>query len=137
MPLTECKLCGRVYTHGGRMGICPRCIMRLEELYGRVHEYMRDNEDEDFDVHKLAEDMEENPADIQALVDLGYIERDLSLYGTQETKRKKLAQAFQGELDKMHRDKAMFYGGEIYSRSYDRNNDRDNDDGFKVTRRRV
>ena len=84
---------------------------------------MRDHDEEEFDVYKLAEEMEENTADIQALVDLGYIERDLSLYGTQETKRKKLAQAFKNELDRMQREKAMFYGGEIYARSYDRDED--------------
>ena len=131
MPLIECKLCGRVFTHGGRRGVCPRCIRRLEELYGRVHEYMRDNEDEEFDVHKLAEEMEENPADIQALVDLGYIERDISLYSTNETRRKKLAQAFKDELDRMQREKVTFYGGDIYARSYDR----DDDDTVKTVRK--
>ncbi len=114
------------------MGICPRCLRRLGELYGRVHEYMRDNEDEDFDINTLADDMDESPADIQALVDLGYIERDLSKYGANDTDRKKLAQAFSHELDKMQREKTMFYGGEIYARDHGRNND-----GFKVTRRRV
>ena len=95
---------------------------------------MRDHEDEDFDIYKLADDMNLNTADVQALVDLGYIERDLGLYGTRETKRSKLANAFNSELEKMRREKLMFYGGEVYSREseYDKNKD----DIVRTVRRR-
>lgn len=127
----ECRLCGRVFTHGGRRNICPLCIRRLEEIYGRVHEYMRDNEDENFDVISLADELNENANDIQALVDLGYIERDLSLYGTRETRRKKLAQAFTEEMHKMEREKNMFYGGEVYAR----NRDFSGEDAVKTVRK--
>ena len=116
MPLKKCRLCEKIFTEGGRDNVCPLCLRRLEELYAEVHEYMRDNEDEDFDVYKLAEAMEVSTVDIQALVDLGYIERDLGLYGTRETERSKLAQAFSREIDKMSRRKLTTYGGDIYSR---------------------
>ena len=122
MPLMKCRLCGKIYTNGGRDNVCPICLRRLGDLYGEVHEYMRDNEDEEFDVYKLAESLGVSTADIQALVDLGYIERDLAMYGKNETDRTKLAQAFSAELDKMNRNKLTTYGGDIYARDteYDR-----------------
>ena len=132
MPLMKCRLCGRVFTSGGRNNVCPMCIKRLEELYGFVHEYMRDHEDEEFDAYKLSEAMEANLADIQALVDLGYIERDIGLYGTRETARSKLANAFSSELDKMERNKPTTYGGDIYARSYGR----DGSDTLRTVRKR-
>ena len=122
MPLMKCRLCGKIFTEGGRDNVCPLCLRRLGDLYGEVHEYLRDNEDEKFDVHKLAEAMDVSTVDIQALVDLGYIERDLGLYGTRKTDRSKLAEAFSAELDKMNKNKLITYGGDIYARDteYDR-----------------
>ena len=133
MALTKCRLCGMLFTSGGRKNICPLCIKRLEELYGSVHEYMRDHKDEEFDIYTLAEATESNIADIQALVDLGYIERDLGLYGTRETARSRLAKAITNEIDKMNRNKLTTYGGEIYARSYDRE---DREDRVRTVRRR-
>lgn len=122
MPLMKCRLCGKIFTDGGRDNVCPLCLRRLGDLYGEVHEYMRDNEDEEFDVYKLAEELNVSTADIQALVDLGYIERDLAMYGKNETDRSKLAEAFSAEIDKMNRNKLTTYGGDIYARDteYDR-----------------
>ncbi|MBQ7215991.1 MAG: hypothetical protein IJS39_08390 [Synergistaceae bacterium] len=134
MPLTKCRLCGKIYTDGGRDNVCPICLRRLGDLYAEVHEYMRDNEDEEFDVYKLAEAMEVSTVDIQALVDLGYLERDLGLYGTRETERKKLAQAFTAELDKMHRNKLTTYGGDIYSRASEYDTHRTS--GIRTVRKR-
>ncbi|MBQ3655058.1 MAG: hypothetical protein II954_11690 [Synergistaceae bacterium] len=127
MPLMECRLCGRIFTEGGRKNVCPKCLRRLGDLYAEVHEYMRDHDDEEFDIDRLSDAMDASPMDIQALVDLGYIERDISLYGTRETKRKQLADAFSHELSKMKRG-ITTYGGEIYSRS--------NEDGVRTVRRR-
>ena len=117
MPLTKCRLCGKIFTDGGRDNVCPLCLRSA-----RVHEYMRDNEDEEFDVYKLAEALNVSTVDIQALVDLGYIERDLAMYGKNETDRSKLAEAFSAEIDKMNRNKLTTYGGDIYARDteYDR-----------------
>ena len=130
MAFIKCRLCGKLFTSGGRNNICPLCLKRIEELYGYVHEYMRDHKDEEFDVYKLSEETGIDLADIQALVDLGYIERDLGLYGTRETERSRLAKAINGEIDKMNRNKLTTYGGEIYARSYDR------EDGVRTVRRR-
>ena len=119
MPLIECRLCGRVFTHGGRKNVCPMCLRRLGDLYAEVHEYMRDHEEEDFDINKLSEWMDISPVDIQALIDLGYLTRDLR---DEDEDRRRLAQALSGELAKMDKEhhKLTTYGGAIYSRGYDR-----------------
>ena len=134
MPIMKCRLCGKIFTDGGRDKVCPLCLRRLGDLYAEVHEYMRDNEDEDFDVYKLADALGVSTLDIQALVDLGYIERDLALYGKNETKRSRLAQAFSNEIDKMNRNKVTTYGGDIYAR--DTEYDRHRSDSLRTVRRR-
>lgn len=117
MGLVKCRLCGLLYESGGRsQRICRSCLQRLEELYGRVHEYMRDNEDEEFDIYTLADAMDISTADVQALVDLGYIERDLQTYSkSKKGTREELAEKLNGELAKMKRAPTT-YGGVIYAR---------------------
>ena len=121
MGLVKCRLCGTLYESiPQRHRICHACRKRLDELYGQVHEYMRDNQDEDFDIYKLADDMGINTADVQALVDLGYIERDLQTYSrSRKGSREKLAEEITGELEKMKRG-ITTYGGRIYSRDKDK-----------------
>ena len=119
MSLVKCRLCGMLYDSVNipRHKICPNCIRRLDELYGHVHEYMRDNENENFDIYRLAEAMGLDTADVQALVDLGYIERDLQTYSRKRKgPRGELADRINGELDKMRRNKVTTYGGFVYSR---------------------
>ena len=116
MPLNECKLCRKIYNGFEGQKICPACVRRLEEIYGRVHEYMRDNADKDFDIDTLADEMEISPVDVQALVDMGYIERDLQTYSRDKKgSRQKLAEAINGEVEKLKRN-ITTYGGVIYSR---------------------
>jgi len=122
MELKKCRLCGNVYraNDSDSYRICRACKHRLDDLYGRVHEYLRDNEDEDFDIYELGEAMGISTADIQALVDLGYLERDLKTYGGRgATDREKLAEAFSNELTKMKKA-PVSYGATIYGR--DKNN---------------
>jgi len=125
MALFRCRLCGELKESGSmppRHKICKSCRHRLDDLYGRVHEYMRDNEDEKFDIYELGEAMDISTADIQALVDLGYIERDLQTYGQgRTTDRERLAAEFNEELKKIKQTPTS-YGGTIYSR--DKSDDR-------------
>ena len=124
MPLTECRLCRRIYNGFEGQRVCGNCIRRLEEIYGRVHEYMRDNQDKDFDLETLADEMEISPVDIQALVDLGYIERDLQTYSREKKgSRQKLAEAINAEAEKLKRN-INTYGGVLYARdSQNKKND--------------
>lgn len=117
MALTECKLCRRIYNGFEGQRICGQCIRRLENIYGHVHEYMRDNQNRDFDLDTLADEMDISPVDIQALVDLGYIERDLQTYSREKKgTRQKLAEAINGEVEKLKRNNITTYGGVLYSR---------------------
>lgn len=123
--MKRCRLCGNLYRSFSENDkrICKRCRHRLEDIYGRVHEYLRDNEDEDFDIYKLGEAMDISTADIQALVDLGYLERDLKTYGNKATEREKLAAEFNDELEKMKKA-PVTYGGEKYARGPERKKDK-------------
>lgn len=116
MALVECKLCRRIYNGFEGQRICANCIRRLEEIYGHVHEYMRDNQDKNFDLETLADEMDISPVDIQALVDLGYIERDLQTYSRDKKgTRQKLAEAINAEAEKLKRN-ITTYGGILYAR---------------------
>ena len=126
MALTECRLCRRIYNGFEGQRICGDCIRRLEDIYGRVHEYMRDNQDRDFDLETLADEMEISPVDIQALVDLGYIERDLQTYSrNKKGSRQKLAEAINAEVEKLRRN-ITTYGGVVDARDAQHKNDDDN-----------
>ena len=116
MALIECKLCRRIYNGFEGQKICGDCIRRLESIYGHVHEYMRDNQDKNFDLDTLADEMDISPIDIQALVDLGYIERDMQTYSRDKKgSRQKLAEAINAEAEKLKRN-ITTYGGVLYER---------------------
>ena len=70
MNITGCKLCGRLVSADGTR-ICRNCMHRLEKEYSEIHNYMRDNQDEAFDIERLSEELDINPADIQTLIELG------------------------------------------------------------------
>ena len=102
MPLIACKLCGKVFTSsGGRT--CQACHSRLDELYPRVRQYLRDNPKEGFNVEMVADALELDIRDVQGLVDLGYLDRDIggSQADPEKLKRQKLAQEFENSLKQM------------------------------------
>ncbi len=101
MPLLSCKLCGKIFTSaGGRT--CPACLQRLDGLYPRVRDFLRDNPKLQFNVETLSAELEVEIRDIQALVDMGYLDRDLaSSTNSQEASKQKLAQEFENSLKQM------------------------------------
>ncbi len=101
MPLLSCKLCGKIFTSaGGRT--CPACLQRLDELYPRVRDFLRDNPKLQFNVETLSAELEVEIRDIQALVDMGYLDRDLARStNSQEASKQKLAQEFENSLKQM------------------------------------
>ena len=116
MPLVSCKLCGRAFV-SDRNKVCYDCMRRLEEIYAKAHEYLRDNCDENFDVIETAEALGVSSLDIQMLVELGYFERDFQTYGRKDkTRRQMLAKMFEEELQKMKNNDITTYGGIVYDR---------------------
>ncbi|MDR2522263.1 MAG: hypothetical protein LBC93_00955 [Synergistaceae bacterium] len=107
MPLLTCKLCGKIFTSsGGRT--CPDCHTRLDGLYPKVREHLRDNPKTDFNVDTLANELETDVRDIQALVDMGYLDRDIDRRADPETlNRQKLAQEFESSLKQMQESAAQ------------------------------
>jgi hypothetical protein len=78
------------------------CLSRLDELYPRVREYLRDNPKVGFNVETLAEEMKADIRDVQALADMGYLDRDVSRHTDSETAlRQKLAKEFEDSLKQM------------------------------------
>ena len=119
MPLLTCKLCGKIFSSsGGRT--CPACHKRLDDLYPRVREYLRDNPKTGFNAEMVAAEMEVDIRDIQGLLDLGYLDRDVGSQTNSETlRRQKLAQEFESSLKQMkdasaQSNKPVSYGQQRY-----------------------
>ncbi|MBQ4470164.1 MAG: hypothetical protein IJR35_02655 [Synergistaceae bacterium] len=122
--LKSCKLCGRAFNSEG-LNVCLTCFRRLEEVYTHAHDYLRDNTDEKFDMVQLADLIGADPRDIQELLEMGWLDRDIELYlkknnknnGVIHSPRQIMARKFGDELDKMKmKTKQTMYGGEIYQR---------------------
>ena len=113
MSLRECKVCKSLYddeTFIGTTEICHDCRMRLEGTYARIHNYIR--ETKDIDPAKIMEATKTTPAEMEIILELGWMERDIQTYTDTVTERRKLAKEFAEELAKMiEHHKATTYGG--------------------------
>ena len=124
MALSECKICKSLYdneTQQGNSEICHSCRMMLEGTYGRIHNYLRDHGTTmKIDIQKLAEDTSTTPAEMQILVELGWLERDIQTYSWTISDRQILAGEFARELEKMieRNKKTTTYKG--FNRRYER-----------------
>lgn len=122
MALRECKVCKTLYddeTYIGTTEICHDCRMRLEGTYGRIHDHIRNRKKIDLhDIQRLAEETGTSPAEMQIILELGWLERDIQTYGGSVSERQKLAEVFAHELQKMIEEHKQIYtyGGKIYSR---------------------
>ena len=124
MALKPCKICGRLYD-SARGKYCPQCLQEIDELYPKVREYIRDQKGAEYSVDSLSEEMEIDILRVQALVDLGYLDRNTmgNAGALDEEKRKKemLAQMLKKSLSATEKDrpqeeqkKHRTYGQEIY-----------------------
>jgi hypothetical protein len=108
MPLLSCRLCGKIFTSaGGRT--CPACLSRLDELYPKVREYLRDNPKATLNIETLSEETDADVRDVQALVDMGYLDRDTDIHkhvDNEITNRQKLAKEFENSLKQMKNSSA-------------------------------
>ncbi|MBQ7577540.1 MAG: hypothetical protein IJT21_04630 [Synergistaceae bacterium] len=124
--LKSCKLCGKVFNYeGGPVKVCLDCFRRLEEVYTHSHDYLRDNDDEKIDFVKLSDAIGADPRDVQELIEMGWLDRELSSYKKNRARRYLEAEELQDALkkvtgssddDEKKKNKRMFYGGEIYQR---------------------
>ena len=84
---------------------------------------MRNNPKAHFNVETLAKELDVDIRDVQALVDMGYLDRDLdrSLLTSEDQDRQKLAREFEkslGDMKAANADRAskssVTYGQELY-----------------------
>jgi hypothetical protein len=77
-------------------------LQRLDELYPKVRQYLRDHPKDALNVETLSEEMDADIRDIQALVDMGYLDRDFDRTTDKATlDRQKLAREFEASLRDM------------------------------------
>ncbi|MBQ3457220.1 MAG: hypothetical protein IJG36_12345, partial [Synergistaceae bacterium] len=82
--------------------------------YGRIHNYIRDRKKIDvYDIARLAEETGTTPAEMEIILELGWLERDIQTYAGTISERQKLAEEFSRELKKMieERKKVRTYDG--------------------------
>ncbi|GHS95247.1 hypothetical protein AGMMS50276_10100 [Synergistales bacterium] len=101
MPLVTCKLCNKLFTSGGPQ-ICSSCLTKVDNLYPRVREFLRDNPKTEFNVDTVAHEMEEDIRYVQALVDMKYLDRDMET--RVESPSTKARERLANELQKSLRD---------------------------------
>lgn len=121
MNLVTCRLCGRLFT-ASRGKMCSACLSDLDDLYPKVREFLRDHSKESFNVEQIAEGLDIDIRQVQALVELGYLDRDLGREGAAENERRRkedLARQLQASLDssissKSSESTTRTYGQERY-----------------------
>ena len=116
MNLVTCKLCGRLFS-ANRGRICTTCLDEIDGLYPKVREFLRDHSKENFNVEQIADGMDLDIRFVQALVELGYLDRGIGADPeAEEEKRRKetLARQLQASLENSASAKASENMGKMY-----------------------
>lgn len=116
MNLVTCKLCGRLFS-ANRGRICTTCLDEIDGLYPKVREFLRDHSKENFNVEQIADGMDLDIRFVQALVELGYLDRGIGADPeAEEEKRRKetLARQLQASLENSASAKASETMGKMY-----------------------
>ncbi len=117
MNLITCKLCGRLFS-SARGKICVTCLEEVDSMYPKVREYLRDHAKESFNLERISEDMDFDIRYVQALVELGYLDRNLPGESqTDEEKKQKqlLLSELQASLNSPSAGKSEKMTGRMYS----------------------
>ncbi len=97
--LSMCKLCGKVfdpYAVPGDKGICFECLRKLDGMYSKIHDYIRDNKEEArFDPAYLAKMTNISIDNVKLLISMGYLERDMQTWSNVPSERRALAGKFE------------------------------------------
>ena len=113
MSWRKCSICQAFYddkAYYARKGLCYNCMSRLEDIYNRVHEYMKTHELTEINPEVIAREVKASSKDIEKL-------RDIKTYSNIRTERQELAEKFRREMNIMTREKKhITYGGYLYGR---------------------
>ncbi len=88
MKLTTCRLCAKAFPSDGPY-TCPQCTDELDSLFRQVRAYLRDNPKKALNTEALAEELGIDIRYVQALVEMGYLERSVPGDANGETKTKR------------------------------------------------
>ena len=114
-----CKLCGKVFDPHivpGDKGICFECLRKLDGMYSKIHEYIRDNKEEArFEPVYIAKMTNISLDNVKLLISMGYLERDMQTWSKKPSARRALAGKFEQAIERMKDEqKITTYGGRIY-----------------------
>ena len=125
MEMVTCSLCNKPFASAGPK-ICVRCLKRLDTVYVKARDYIRENPKARMSVSELADAIQKDLRDLEVLIAQKRLDRDASETTSEdqdeESRRKKLLATFQrsisdsaggGESKKAYRS----YGEERYGRS--------------------
>jgi len=114
--LVTCKLCGRLFS-ATRGKICVTCLDEIDDLYPKVREFLRDHSKESFNVEQIADGMDLDIRYVQALVELGYLDRGVKADPEEEEEKRRkeaLARQLQASLENSASSKAAEVSGRMY-----------------------
>ena len=122
MEMITCDLCSKPFASTGPK-ICVRCMKRLDTVYAKARDFIRDNPKARLDVKEMAEALEVDVRDLEVLIAQKRLDRDadnaMGEVEGEESRRKKLLESFQrsaselsGEPKKTYRS----YGEERYGK---------------------
>jgi len=123
MEMVTCDLCNKPFASAGPK-ICVRCLKRLDTVYVKARDYIRENSKVRLSVSELAEAIEVDVRDLEVLIAQKRLDRDagdsMGEMEDEEERRKKLLESFQrsvadasgGETKKAYRS----YGEERYGK---------------------
>ena len=116
MDLITCKLCGRLFS-AARGKICITCLDEVDSMYPKVREYLRDHSQESFNLERISEDMGFDIRYVQALLELGYLDRGLpGEFPTEDEKQRKqlLVSELQASLNSSAAERQDKMSGKMY-----------------------
>ena len=122
MEMITCDLCNKPFASTGPR-VCVRCMKRLDTVYAKARDFIRDNPKARLDVKEMAEALEVDVRDLEVLIAQKRLDRDadnaMGEVEDEESRRKKLLESFQrsaselsGEPKKAYRS----YGEERYGK---------------------
>ena len=97
MEMHTCQVCNKLFASSGPR-ICTGCMKRLDKVYEKAREYLRDHADTELNAPALAEAIGEDVRDLEILLAEGRFERDVSSSEPDDQRRRKLLEAFQKSL---------------------------------------
>jgi len=101
--LENCRVCGDVFIASGRLLLCEKCRLKLDEVHAKARRKLREGKaDVPLSSLELAEALGVDPLFIQILVEEGLLERREGDPSLDRSGRSRLAAEFSSELRRLN-----------------------------------